>query len=94
MDAESYHRAVDPRPIRGSRVLRARALSLNEVAPLFRACATGTKQGLRDSAALALCFVGGLPRAETVAIQLADYDVVCESEAGANYHVGTFSCGT
>jgi integrase/recombinase XerD len=79
MDAESCHRATDLAPVRGSRVLRGRALSLQEIALLFRACAPGTKQGLRDAAALALCFGAGLRRAEVVAIQLADYDVVGQS---------------
>jgi len=79
MDAESYHRAADLSPVRGSRILRGRALSMAELGALFAACTSGSKQGARDAAALALCFGGGLRRAEAVTIQLADYNVAAQS---------------
>lgn len=74
MDSESYQRAVDLQPARGSRVLRGRALEMSEIAALFGACEDGTRQGARNSALLSLCFGCGLRRAEAVAVQVADFD--------------------
>lgn len=74
MDADAYYRASDLRPVKGSRVLRGRALNLREVGLLFGACERGSNQGLRDAAALALCFGGCMRRAEAVHVDVAEYD--------------------
>lgn len=74
MDSESYQRAIDLQPARGSRALRGRALELSEIAALFAACKASTRQGARDAAVLSLCFGCGLRRAEASATQLADFD--------------------
>lgn len=74
MDADAFRRAVDLRPVRGSRPRRGRALSLSEISALYEACAIGRAQGARDAAAIALCFGAGLRRAEAVALELNDFD--------------------
>lgn len=75
MDAETYHRAVDLKGVRGERLPRGRALSQGELRATFKACAQDpTPLGARDAAALALLFGGGLRRSEVVALDLADLD--------------------
>ena len=74
MDVEDYQRAAAVRNVKGSRLLRGRALDGGELAALFQACADGTAAGARDAAAFALMFGCGLRRAEAVAADVADYD--------------------
>lgn len=79
MDAESFHRAGDLRPVRGVRVLRGRALTMEEIAALFEVCDSESKQGVRDAAVLALCFGAGLRREEAVMLKVTDYDAASAS---------------
>lgn len=74
LPAEEYQRAVDLAPIRGTRVMPGRALASEEVRALFLNCADGTPSGGRHAALLALLYRCGLRRAETMAIDLADFD--------------------
>ena len=71
---ESYHRAIDVRPVRGARLPAGRSLEATEIQALFSVCADGTPAGARDAAAFAMLFGCGLRRAEAVAVEVADHD--------------------
>jgi len=74
MDAEDYERAVDLEPIRGTSLLRGRALSSEEIAALMSACTDEpTAVGVRDAAMLAILIVG-LRRSEVVNLDLKDFN--------------------
>jgi site-specific recombinase XerC len=76
MSAEEMARAVDIEPVRGSTVLRGRALGGNEVASLFHACSQDpSPAGPRDAVILALGVAGGLRRAEIAGLDLGDVDL-------------------
>jgi integrase len=73
IDAEALRRAVDLRPVRGSRLARGRALGRAEVAALLAACAADpTPAGARDGALIAIGYACGLRRAELVGLTTAD----------------------
>ncbi len=75
MDAETYHRAVDLTPVRGTAAPAGRALDRAELGRLFVALAADpTPAGTRDAAVRAVLAGGGLRRAEVVALDRADYD--------------------
>ncbi len=61
--------------VRGSRVVRGRALSAAELRALFTACDPDTASGARDAALLALLYAGGLRRSEVVSVDVDDFDV-------------------
>lgn len=74
MAAEDYDRAVDISSVRGTRLLRGRALSPCEIAALMDACTTDpTPVGVRDAAMLAILIVG-LRRSELVNLDLKDFN--------------------
>jgi site-specific recombinase XerD len=69
-----YDRAVEIESIRGSGILRGRALSGEEIAALMEACtADTTAVGIRDAAMLAILMVG-LRRSEVVNLELRDFN--------------------
>lgn len=70
LPAEDYQRAVAVKGVRGSRLLRGRALDAREIAQLFAACAPTTARGARDAALLAMLYGCGLRRAEVAALTL------------------------
>lgn len=75
MAAEDYDRAVDIESVRGTRLLRGRALSGEEIAALMDACTTDpTAVGVRDAAMLAILMVG-LRRSEVVNLDLKDFNL-------------------
>jgi integrase len=75
VDAETYRRAVDLAPVRGTPPPHGRALSQDELRALFAACAADpTLAGRRDAALLAVLVGAGLRRSEAVGLDLADYD--------------------
>jgi integrase/recombinase XerD len=80
MDAESYHRAVSIKSVRGESLLRGRALKAKELQKLLAACAEDkTNAGLRDAALLVTLAGSGLRRSEVVNLDLGDLDVEEES---------------
>ena len=77
MTAEDYQRAIDLKPIKGSKVSQAEAgrhLTAGEIGALISACQDGSKAGVRDAAIIAVGYGCGLRRSEIAAFQLADYD--------------------
>lgn len=74
MAADDYDRAVDIQSVRGTRLLRGRALSQSEIAALMDACTSDlTAVGVRDTAMLAILMVG-LRRSEVVNLDLKDFN--------------------
>lgn len=74
MTKEDADRAADIKIIKAEQLPAGRALSLEEVAALFDACAAdATPAGVRDGALLATLVATGLRRSEAVALDLADY---------------------
>jgi site-specific recombinase XerD len=83
LDAESYHRAVDVAPVRGSTDVPAgRELTPGEIRALLEACASDpSPAGVRDAAVVALLYGAGLRRAEAVRLDVSDL-VVDGPDAG------------
>lgn len=74
MNAEDYDLAVDIESIRGTPLLRGRALCGEEIAALMSACTNDpTAVGARDAAMLAILMVG-LRRSEVVNLDLKDFN--------------------
>ncbi len=77
MTAEDYQRAIDLKPIKGSKVSQAEAgrhLDSGEIKGLMDACYDGTRTGVRDAAIIAIGYGCGLRRSEIASLDLADYD--------------------
>ena len=75
MDAETYHRAVDIKSIKGESLPKGRMLSVGEIRALVESC-DPTATGKRDAALLAVLYCGGLRRSEAVALDVGDFDSV------------------
>jgi len=74
MAAEDDDRAVDIQSVRGTTLLRGRALSQPEIAALMDACTSDpTAVGFRDAGMLAILMVG-LRRSEVVNLNLSDFN--------------------
>jgi site-specific recombinase XerD len=74
MTAEEYRRAADLKVIKAEKLPAGRALSVEEIAALFNACAAdATAAGVRDGALIALLIASGLRRSEAVALDVRDY---------------------
>lgn len=71
--AEDYHRAIDVKPVRGSRLPAGRALGVGEIRALFGVCGDDVI-GLRNAALVAILYGAGLRRAEAVALDVEDFD--------------------
>ncbi len=76
MSSDRMARACSVGSVRGSRVMKGRALSAEELRVLFEACDLSKKGGTRDAALLGLAYGAGLRRAEIVGLDLADFDRV------------------
>jgi integrase len=77
MSAEDYQRAIDLKPVKGSKASQAekgRHLSPGELTALLAVCDDGTAAGTRDAALIAIAYTCGLRRAELAALQVEDYD--------------------
>lgn len=82
MSAEDYQRAIDLKPVKGTKVKAAEAgrhLSTGEIGALVGACQDGTKAGVRDAAIIAAGYGCGLRRSEIAKFELSDYDQSNES---------------
>ena len=74
MSAEEYDRAADIESVKGTSLLRGRALSEEEIAALMEACTLDlTSVGVRDAAMLGILMVG-LRRSEVVNLDLKDFN--------------------
>ncbi|BCM94509.1 tyrosine recombinase XerC (plasmid) [Abditibacteriota bacterium] len=85
MSMDDYGRIKNVQPVRGSRLPAGRSVSPGELSSLLDACdrgdhpsKRGAKQshqtsGVRDSALLAVLYIGGLRRSEAAALSLDDY---------------------
>jgi site-specific recombinase XerD len=74
---EQLDRILEVKPAEGVRLQRARALSLEELAALFTACAQGRGRSLvaaRDAALLALLAGAGLRKSEAIELQLSNFN--------------------
>jgi site-specific recombinase XerC len=75
MNGEDLARAVDVDSVAGTSLPAGRYVEDGEVRRLVAAClADDSPGGRRDAAVLAVLFVGGLRRAEAVALDLDDYE--------------------
>jgi site-specific recombinase XerD len=75
LDSEAYHRARNVQNIRGTTVLRGRALKPGEAIAIQAACADDERlAAVRDAALLAVMQGAGLRRSEVIALDLVDYD--------------------
>jgi len=75
METDDYLRAVDLRPISGSRLPAGRNIEQSELVALLTHCrAQDSAAGVRDAAVIGLAYLSGTRRAELVALHLADVD--------------------
>lgn len=75
MDAETYHRARDIKPVRGESLPKGRALSSAETQKLLKVCTSDLSfAGVRDAALLGVMIRTGVRRSEVVALNVCDYD--------------------
>jgi site-specific recombinase XerD len=74
IDSDRMTRACSVEPVRGSRVMKGRALSKGELGALFESCDSSKPGGARNAALLGLLYGGGLRRAEVVGLDVSDFD--------------------
>ena len=73
---DDYLRAVDLRPVPGSRLPAGRNVEHDELAALLAVCAADPRPaGARDAAIIALAYLSGGRRAELAGLHLADLDL-------------------
>lgn len=73
IDAETFHRAIDLKPVRGSQLPAGRALTHAEVLALLEACKRdGAPSGARDAAIIGLAYGCGLRRSELARLEWRD----------------------
>ena len=74
IDADHRERACSIDPVRGSRVVKGRALSKVSFEPCSRLCDPSTPCGARNAALVGLLYGCGLRRAEAVTLDLEHFD--------------------
>ena len=75
MDAETFHRAIDIKTVKGNTIPKGRSVGSGEINALVEGCfADPSSAGIRDAAILALLYAAGLRRSEVVTLDLADFD--------------------
>jgi len=76
MTTDDYLRAVDLRPIAGSRLPAGRDVAHGELDALLATCDVDDRPaGIRDGAVIALAYLSGVRRGELAALHLADVDL-------------------
>ena len=72
---KDYKLATDLRPVPGSKGLKGRALSRDEIAALFKVCQQDSSPtGVRDAALIAILRGSGVRRRELVNLDLSDFE--------------------
>jgi site-specific recombinase XerD len=72
---KDYKGATDLRPVPGSKGLKGRALSRDEIAALLKVCQhDATPSGVRDAALIAILRGSGVRRRELVNLDLSDFE--------------------
>lgn len=76
MPGDRYARAVDIKPVPGSRVVAGREATADELGRIFHSCDTDPRRvrGLRDSCIFALAYGAALRRVEVAGVDLEQYD--------------------
>ena len=75
MDAETFHRAIDIKTVKGNTITKGRSVGSGEINALVEECFDDpSPAGIRDAAILALLYAAGLRRSEVVTLDLADFD--------------------
>ena len=77
LDQDTYARAADVRPVRGSVTLAGRDLSAGELAALMQACGgrDADAAGIRDAALIGVGYACGLRIAEAAGLNLEDWEL-------------------
>jgi len=76
METDDYLRAVDLRPISGSRLPAGRNVEQSELSVLLAHCrGDDSPAGVWDAAVIGLAYLSGTRRAELAALHLADVDI-------------------
>jgi integrase/recombinase XerD len=74
ISSDHMTRACSIDPVRGSRVVKGRALSQGELRALFDVCDPSTAGGARNAALIGILYGCGLRRAESILLQLEHFD--------------------
>jgi site-specific recombinase XerD len=74
ISADHRERTCSIDPVRGSRVVKGRALSQGELRALFEVCDAGAPSGARNAALVGVLYGCGLRRAEAVQLDIDHFD--------------------
>jgi site-specific recombinase XerC len=72
--AETHHRILSVKRVKGSRILRGRNVSIDERKALVDGCNVATFRGARDAAIVSILYACGLRRDEVSRLDVGDYD--------------------
>ena len=76
LDTDDYLRAVDLRPVAGSRLSAGRDVEQGELGALIEVCRRDDRPaGIRDAAVIALAYLSGTRRGEIAGLQVGDVEI-------------------